>query len=52
MFAEREHKTLSAAAKDLIRLELEWQEDLYFSKLSEERLAKGGKNISHHDAWK
>jgi hypothetical protein len=52
MFAEREHMTLSSAAKDLICLGLEMQEDMYFSKLSEERLAKGGRNIPHKDAWK
>jgi predicted DNA-binding protein len=52
LFAKHEGSSLSAAAKELIKLGLEMQEDIYFSKLSEERLAKGGKNIPHKDAWK
>ncbi len=52
LFAKKENSSISSAAKELILLGLEMQEDLYFSKLSDERLAKGGKNISHKDAWK
>ena len=52
LFAEQEDKSLSSAAKELILLGLEIQEDLHFSRLSEQRLAKGGKNIPHKDAWK
>ncbi|MDX2112480.1 MAG: hypothetical protein SFW63_01915 [Alphaproteobacteria bacterium] len=52
LFAKHEGKSVSMAAKDLIELGLELQEDLYFSRLSDERLAKGGKNIPHKDAWK
>ncbi|NBX02767.1 MAG: hypothetical protein EBR02_01615 [Alphaproteobacteria bacterium] len=45
-------KSLSVAAKEMIEVGLSLQEDRYFSELSEKRLAKGGKNISHEDAWK
>lgn len=51
-FAEHENKSLSAAAKELIWLGLEIQEDLYFSRLSDKRLREGGKRIKHKDAWK
>ena len=51
-FARSGKKTLSVAAKEMIELGLELQEDKYFSGLSEKRLAKGGKRISHKDAWK
>ena len=45
-------KSISVAAKEMIEMGLSLQEDRYFSELSEKRLAKGGKNISHEDAWK
>ncbi len=45
-------KSISMAAKEMIEMGLSLQEDHYFSELSEKRLAKGGENISHEDAWK
>jgi len=52
LFAKKENTSLSSAAKELIRLGLEIQEDLYFTRLSDRRLKEGGKRISHEDAWK
>jgi predicted DNA-binding protein len=52
LFAKHEGKSVSAAAKELIELGLELQEDIYFSRLSDARLKEGGKRIKHKDAWK
>ncbi len=51
-FAKSEETSLSSAAKELIKLGLEMQEDWYFSRLSDKRLKEGGKRIKHKDAWK
>ncbi len=51
-YAKGERKSVSSAARELILLALELQEDRYFSKRSEARLKQGGKRISHANAWK
>ena len=51
-YAKGENKSVSSAAKELILLALELQEDRYFSTLSERRIREGGKRIPHTQAWK
>jgi predicted DNA-binding protein len=50
--AKREAKSISAMAKELILDALERREDLYFSKLGEDRLKSTKKTYSHAAAWK
>lgn len=52
MFARSGKKSISVAAKEMIELGLELQEDKYFSALSEARMAKNRKLYSHEDVWK
>ncbi|MDX2073386.1 MAG: hypothetical protein SFX19_03360 [Alphaproteobacteria bacterium] len=52
MFARAGRKTLSVAAKEMIEMGLELQEDKYFSALSERRMAKNRKLYSHEEVWK
>jgi len=52
MLSKKQKKSLSATAKALILEALELQEDIYFSKLGDERWEKGGKRYSHEEAWK
>jgi len=51
--AEKDHVSLSLKARDLIRLALEYCEDLYWVKAAEVRektLAKR-KTLTHKEAW-
>lgn len=59
---EHTHKALSALAKkrnqplaglsmDLIEQALEFQEDLYFSNISDDRLSKKQKRLTHDEIW-
>lgn len=51
-FADAGKKSVSMAAKEMIEIGLSLQEDMYFSKLSEKRLASSKKRYSHDEAWK
>ena len=51
-FAEREKKSLSSVAKDLIALALDLQEDRHFSHVAAKRDTSKTRWISHDDAWK
>lgn len=51
MMAQAGEKSISVAAREMIELGLELQEDRYFSALSEARLAKGKKRYSHKEVW-
>lgn len=50
--AKKRKTSLSATAAALIREALEFQEDIYLSKLGDERLAAAKKWYSHEEAWK
>lgn len=50
--AAREQKSLSAAARELIEIALELEEDRADSALAASRDQRNTRWISHHDAWK
>jgi predicted DNA-binding protein len=52
MLADKEEKSLSMIARDLIEEALELREDLDFSKLAAEIDRPDTVWISHEDAWK
>ena len=43
---------ISTVSLNLIQQALELQEDIYFSKLADERLSQKQKRVSHDKAWK
>ena len=43
---------ISTVSLNLIQQALELQEDIYFSKLADERLSQKQKRASHDKAWK
>ena len=43
---------ISTVSLNLIQQALELQEDIYFSKLADERLSQNQKRVSHDKAWK
>ncbi len=45
------NKTISGLGQELIKKAIETNEDIYFSRKSEERLKKKEKKISHDKAW-
>ncbi len=49
--AKSEKKSVASVSHLLLQKALELQEDFYFSKVSEDRLAKKQKKISHSDMW-
>ncbi len=52
LLAEREDKSLSAIAKELIEEALELREDIYLSRLASKRDTPDAVWVSHEDAWK
>jgi predicted CopG family antitoxin len=48
--AERD-QSVAGVGLSLIEQALEYQEDVYFSRLADERLRKKGKRIPHRKAW-
>ena len=50
--AERENKSLSSVAKELILEALELREDMSLSTLAKLRDIEGLERIEHADAWK
>lgn len=50
--SDRHRQKISEVSLKLIHQALEAQEDLYFSKISDERLSKKQKTIPHDKAWK
>ena len=50
--SDQRDQKISKVSSDLIHQGLEIQEDLYFSKISDERLSKKQKSIPHNKAWK
>lgn len=48
--AERD-QPLASVSLSLIQQALEYQEDIYFSRVADERLAQKQKRVSHSKAW-
>ena len=49
--AEGRDQSVSSVGLSLIEQALEYQEDLYFSRIADERLSKKERRISHDKAW-
>lgn len=49
--AKREKKSVASISHILLEKALELKEDLYFSKVGEERLSKKDKKLSHEEIW-
>lgn len=49
--SQKRSKSISSVGLSLIEDALELQEDLYFSRIADERLARKEKRISHRKAW-
>ena len=50
--AHREQKSVSSLVRELSLEALELREDVYLSKVADQRDKKGAKTHSHDDAWK
>ncbi|OJX10986.1 MAG: hypothetical protein BGO77_01895 [Caedibacter sp. 37-49] len=50
--SQKEHKSTSSLAKELILEAIERREDIILSAIAENRDSKGKKTIKHNDAWK
>ena len=44
-------QSVAGVGLSLIEQALEYQEDVYFSRVADKRLGKKQKRISHHKAW-
>lgn len=49
--ARKEKTSVASISHLLLEKALELQEDFYFSRVGEERLAKTSKRLSHEDIW-
>ena len=49
--AKKEHVSVASVSNDLLERALELREDRYFSEVSEARLSKKAKRLSHKDIW-
>ncbi len=49
--SDRRDKSVAGVGLSLIEEALEYQEDLHFSRIADERLRKKQKRISHDKAW-
>lgn len=49
--ASKRDQSMSALGRKLIEHALELQEDLYFSKIADERLERGEERLAHEKAW-
>ncbi|MDA2939284.1 hypothetical protein MYX75_13615 [Acidobacteria bacterium AH-259-A15] len=49
--SQKRAKSISSVGLSLIEHALELQEDLHFSRIADERLARKEKRISHGKAW-
>lgn len=50
--SQKEEESISSVTLVLIQRALELKEDFYFSQISDERLSKRQRRISHKRAWK
>ncbi len=49
--SDKRKQSISGVGLSLIEEALEYQEDLYYSRIADERLSKKEKRISHDKAW-
>lgn len=49
--AKKEKSSIASLSHALLERALELREDMYFSKVGEERLTPKAKTISHKDIW-
>jgi predicted DNA-binding protein len=49
--AKKEKSSIASLSHALLERALELREDLYFSKVGEDRLAKKSKRLKHEDVW-
>lgn len=49
--AKKEKASVASISNFLLERALELQEDLYFSKVGEDRASKKQKRVSHKDIW-
>jgi predicted DNA-binding protein len=49
--SDRRDKSVAGVGLSLIEEALEYQEDLHFSRIADERLRKKQRRISHDKAW-
>jgi hypothetical protein len=49
--AKLEKASIASVSHALLERALELKEDMYFSKIGEDRLVKKSKKISHEDVW-
>jgi hypothetical protein len=49
--SDRRYQSVAGVGLSLIEEALEYQEDLHFSRIADERLGKKEKRISHAKAW-
>ena len=49
--ADKRKQSISGVGLSLIEQALAYQEDLYYSRIADERLSKKEKRISHDKAW-
>jgi predicted DNA-binding protein len=50
--SQKKQKSVSGTSIDLLEKAIELEEDVYFSRKSDERLSKKQKHIPHDKAWK
>ncbi len=49
--SDKRKQSVSGVGLSLIEQALEFQEDLYYSRIADERLSKKERRISHDKAW-
>ena len=49
--AKQENTSVASVSHALLERALELREDMYFSKVGEDRLKKKSKRLSHEDIW-
>ena len=49
--SDQRAQSVAGVSLSLIEQALEYQEDLYFSRIADERLNKRQKRVSHENAW-
>lgn len=49
--SEKMHKPISTVSRELIQKALELEEDLYFSRIGDQRFEEAAERVSHDSAW-
>ncbi len=52
VLSRRRKRAVSAVALDLVARAIELEEDLHFSRVADDRLAKREKRVDHERAWR